>query len=134
MLTFLDTVNWIMMKKPQYFIRKKNQDEGPSANPVRFWTLLAGATLTLVLILIVAYGIWQVKTIVSRASENWNEIKFAYDKPNIVQAAREDYEQKTGQIDKDFANKQKEEQQAMIDKAAAEITNEQQKLTPTPRF
>jgi ABC-type multidrug transport system permease subunit len=58
--------------------------------------------LSLILLAIVAYTAFQVFFFGVKFYNNWNEIKFAYDKPAIVKVMRVKYQEQQAKLDQSF--------------------------------
>lgn len=113
-------------------LKKKNQSEGPSGSPINIaWgKIFLGLSLALVVVVIIGYGFFQCKSFYEKVSTNWNEIRFAYDKPQLVQTMRLEYERRQADLEADFTKREKSSQDKLIDELVGQI----QQPTPSSRL
>lgn len=116
--------------KPRYFTKRVPTDDS-TPKTRKSWIKLAGISFVFFLFaIVVAYGGWHISNIAMKITQNWDVIQFSYEKPDIVRTAKEDYLDKTKQLDKSIINKREKEQEKMIEKAVEEykVSNT---VTPT---
>lgn len=110
------------MSKDKMFYKTVVKD-APKVS-VRRISLLKVTILVLVALIIgtaVVQTIGLGSTIVSR----WDAIKFAYEKPEIVQTVKKDYETKQQKLDQSFLNKtDKSEEEQLIDKVVEKLKSD----------
>ncbi len=65
--------------------------------------------------------LWQILGIVININKSWNEIAFAYNKPQLVRAVREEYSKKQQELDNQFMQKQQTAEQKLIEAVADQL-------------
>lgn len=110
------------MNKPKTFIMpKKEKEEIPVQSSFNWSGLFRSAFLTFFIILIVLYGALQAKQVFDRIHANWQELRFAYEKPEFVRVVREDYEKKQSDLDQSFKQREKTAEQKLLDAVADKV-------------
>lgn len=104
-----------MNKKPQYFIQNKEKPADPNRKPINWFKWMRNFFLFLVISIILGYGALQFKGVYDKASKNWEEIMFAYEKPAIVKTIREDYEKKNKKLEQSFLLREKSPEDQLVD-------------------
>jgi hypothetical protein len=109
----------------------ENQNEGPGRKTLnmKLGRIVSGLTLALVLIAIIGYGFLQCKSFYNRVQSSWDEINFAYQKPNLVKAMRVQYETRQEKLEAEFTRQEKSSQDKLIDEVAAKL--QEDTVTPT---
>lgn len=107
---------------PRLFFKtvEKSEDEKDSS-PFSGKKLTLYSLALILAILIVGYFGLQLKNTYSRVSQNWNEIKFAYEKPSLVRAVRTDYEEKQNKLDQSFLQKDKTSEEKLVDEVVKKL-------------
>lgn len=67
---------------------------------------VGGFVIGLIVLFALAYGAFNFGLFLNNVFRNWQEIKFAYNKPAIVKHMREDYQKKQTTLDSSFTNPQ----------------------------
>lgn len=118
------------MQTQKYFTQR-NKNEGPEQKSPNFpWgKLLLGVTLALVMGLIILYTGLKCKNIYSRAQNSWQEMQFAYEKPNLVKAMRIQYETRQQKLEDEFTRREKSSQDKLIDEVVGKLEGQ---VTPSP--
>lgn len=108
------------MGKPQFFIDNKKAETGNGKSfPLVKW--LSFTLLFFVVIGVLAYGGLKAKGAIDSVSNNWSEIQFAMEKPELVKAMREDYRAKQAKLDKDFMTKEKSAEEKLVDSVVKKL-------------
>jgi hypothetical protein len=115
----------------QFIRAKKNQSEGPNKTTpnIKWGRILCGFTLALVLLSIIAYAVMQINDFYSKVRSSWSEIRFAYEKPEIVGAMHVEYDKRKEALDKDFMKKEKSSEEKLIDEVVGQMKTDE---SPTP--
>lgn len=115
------------MEMPKKFIMPKAQrnDEAETTGLSIPWGRLVRGFLLIAFVLsVLTYGFFQVKGVYDRVQANWDELKFTYEKPELVKPMREDYQKKQAELDNSFTQREKspEDQliEAVVDKVQAQ--------------
>lgn len=113
-------------------LKKKNQSEGPTGSSINIaWSkIFLGLSLALVVVLIIGYGYFKCKNIYDKVSTNWSEIMFAYEKPQLVETMRMEYERRQAELEADFTKREKTSEEKLIDELVGQI----QQPTPSQRL
>ena len=107
-----------MVNQPQKFTRKKDQSESLK----RRTTFNIGRLLSLSLALVVILGILTFFTFqVKGFYDNFEEVKFALQKPNIIKMVREDYEKKQKELEQSYTRKEQTVEQRLIEQLTKEL-------------
>lgn len=110
------------MNKPKTFIMPKEKKEVEvQKREFNFGKFFATLFLTFAVALILLLGFFYVRSIYQRVRANWNEIKFAYEKPEFVKTIREDYETKQNDLNKSFTTREKTPEQKLLDAVAEKV-------------
>ena len=110
------------MNKPKMFtMPKKEKEEVPAHSSFDGGAIFRTALFTFFIVLIVVYGGFQVKGVYDRVHANWQELRFAYDKPEFVRVVREDYEKKQSDLDQSFKQREKTAEQKLLDAVADKV-------------
>ena len=102
------------------FKQPKNGQEGESFSINKskwvLWLLVG-----IILISIAGYSFFSVKAFANKIVGNWEEIKFAFDKPNIVKAARIEYASKSAELEEGLLNKEPTPQDKLIEEVVDQL-------------
>lgn len=90
------------MERPKFF---KQTTIPQIDNPIDMGKFLKKITLIIVSLALIAHTTFSVFVIAKQTSTNWQEIWFAYNKPNVVKMVREDYQRKQANLDQELLNK-----------------------------
>lgn len=63
----------------------------------------------------------RIKGIYGDVTSRWEELKFAYDKPELVRSLREDYQQRSAALDEAFLNRQQTAEQKLLEEVAVQL-------------
>lgn len=109
-------------KKPQSTTQAGEQPKTSHGFPWRkiFWISL----LTLVVLLVLGYFLLKLVGIGSKVSQSWQEMKFAYDKPVLVQSIRSDYEKRQKDLEQSFLKKQQTAQDKLLEEVANKLKSD----------
>ena len=82
--------------------------------------------LTIVTIVVVGLVLFAIKTRVDAICAVWDELQFAYTKPNVVKAVRLKYEQEQKNLDASFGKQEKTSQEKLIDELTKQLQESNQ--------
>lgn len=74
-------------------------------------------------ILLIIGAFIQGAILLDRVTKSWDEIVFAYSKPNVVKTLRLDYLNKQRALDQSFSVKEKTSEQKLIDEVVKQLQN-----------
>lgn len=104
---------------------KKNSDGTPStAFTFNFRKFLLMTTLGFC---VVFYVLWQGIVFYQNISKNWQELSFAYNKPELVKNVRKTYEKKQRELDQTFTQTHQTEQDKLIQELTKQLKEERSK-------
>lgn len=109
------------MGKPQFFIDNKNKAETGNGKSFPLVKWLSFTLLFVLIVGILGYGGLKAKGAIDSVSNNWSEIQFAMEKPELVKALREDYKTKQAKLDKEFTQKEKTSDEVLIDEVVKRL-------------
>ena len=102
------------MDREANFFRKRD-------GSIKFGSIAIAVVLSLFVVGTVVYGAVKINKIYSQVKTNWEEIKFAYDKPVLVKAIRTQYETKQLALDASFTQEKKTAEQELIEAVADKV-------------
>ena len=111
------------MDRPKQFIMPKAEKTKVETRGNGFpWGSVARAVLMGLFVgAVLVYGFFKVRTIYTQITRNWNEIKFAYEKPELVRAIRANYQKKQAALDASFMEEKKTAEQQLIEAVAEKV-------------
>lgn len=110
------------MGKPLQFTRSQPSTEpAKQGKPFNWMKWLLFTLMFAMVISILVYGGFKVKGVADSISGNWNEIRFAMEKPELVKTLREDYQSKQAKLDKDFMTKEKTSEEKLVDEVVKRL-------------
>lgn len=80
------------------------------------WLLAA-----IVCTVIVGYALFSLKLFTDRIITNWDNLKFAMEKPSVVQSLREDYASKSAELEKSLEQKEPTPQDQLIEEVLKQL-------------
>jgi len=79
-------------------------------------------TLIAIILLVLIGGLgWQILMFGKQVASRWEEIKFAFNKPNIVSVIREDYNAKQTKLDQSFLIKDKSAEDKLVEEVLSKL-------------
>ena len=112
----------------RFFTRKKTNEASEPKNPIiNFKKLLLWGLLWLVVIGFLTALVWKGIAINQRVIRSWEEIKFAFYKPELVKVLREGYTSKQQALDKAFMQKHETAEQKLIQEVVDQLQEGQSK-------
>lgn len=81
---------------------------------------LFGLLFAVSLLILVGFVVFKLGGFVNTINSNWQEIKFAYEKPSIVKTIREDYQAKEKKLDQSFLNSDSSEEK-LVDEVVKKL-------------
>lgn len=106
---------------PKVFYKTIKEEADKVTSNTNFGKWILGFLAIIVVLAVVGYaaiGLYQ------NVAKSWDEIMFAYNKPEIVKTVRIDYEAKANKLERSFLNQQKDEKQEIIDAIVDKIQKE----------
>lgn len=101
------------------FHRSKEGIVNPSS-PINKSKWILGLVGLLLLISIIGYASFSLKLFADKVIANWDNLKFTWEKPNIVQATRIRYASESAKLEESFSNKEPSAEDKLLD----EVTNQ----------
>lgn len=110
------------MDKPLKFTRSQPSTEPAKTGKSFNWTKWLLFILVFVMVIgTLTYAGFKVKGVTDSISRNWDEIRFAMEKPELVKTLREDYQNKQAKLDKDFMTKEKTSEEKLVDEVVKRL-------------
>ena len=85
---------------------------------------LGGFLLGFILLIILGFAAFKIGDFFNSLSKNWQEIKFAYEKPSIVQTVRTNYESQQKKMEQSFLKTQKSSEDQLIDAVVQKLKSD----------
>lgn len=79
------------------------------------------ALVVFVLVVVLSIFVLQVVIESRKFYKHWNEIKFAYEHPEIVKSVRTDYETKQQELNQAFLRREKTSEEKLIDEVVSRL-------------
>lgn len=80
-----------------------------------------GFLVVIILLLSIGYFVFKGGSFINTVNSCWAEIKFAYEKPNIVKGIREEYTAEQNKMDKKFMKKDQSSEEKLIDEVVKKL-------------
>ena len=77
--------------------------------------------------LLIGIGVFYAKGLYERISSRWEEITFAYEKPQMVKVIRVDYEKKQAALEESFLTTDKSGEEKLLEAVAEQLKTNQSK-------
>jgi hypothetical protein len=112
------------MERPKQFIMTKPEEKKPVVKEgfkMPWGTISRAILIGLFIGAVGFYAFCKCNAIYTQIKTNWSEIKFAYEKPEIVKAIRESYQKKQAALDASFKEEKKTAEQQLLEAVAAKV-------------
>ena len=106
-----------MTDQPQKFKMNQNRSESLKGHTFDVRRLLSLSLALVVTVGILTFFAFQIKWFY----DNFEEVKFALKKPNIVKMVREDYEKKQKELEQSYTRKDKTSEQKLIEEVVKKL-------------
>jgi CDP-diglyceride synthetase len=108
---------------PRLFTKTKIVKETPDGTEPKksIKGYIFGIIIAIVALLAIGYLALQAGGFVNNINRNWQEIKFAYEKPSIVKVVRQNYQAQESKLDQSFMTTQKSSQDQLIDEVVKKL-------------
>jgi hypothetical protein len=73
------------------------------------------------LLILAGIVVFKLGGFVNTINKNWQEIKFAYEKPSIVKSIRQNYQEQEKKLDQSFLKTQKSSEDQLIDEVVKKL-------------
>ena len=73
---------------------------------------------------LVTYFLWQTIIAYQKVTQNWEELRFAYNKPALVKIVREEYIKKQKELDQTFTQLRATEQDKLIQELTKQLKDQ----------
>lgn len=109
------------MKMPKSFYKvvEKEPTDKTHSNHLGKWLIAI-----FLILLFGGFTVFQTIKVTSRIKENWNEIKFAYEKPNLVKNIRTQYETKNTKLESSLMKSEKSSEDQLVEAVVKKLDTE----------
>ena len=97
------------------------KSEGFSLPKINVFKLVVSFTVLVIVTGALTFALLTANSSISRVRANWEEIKFAYDKPALVKVVRQDYETKQQSLDDSFLTREKDPKDELIEAVVSKV-------------
>lgn len=109
------------MVTPRFFTRQVITPDTKPDTSSKFRLSFSKIFTIIVILLAFAYLSFQVYNVGARVVSNWQEIMFAYEKPELVHATRVSYQRKETALDKSFEEQKQTAQEKLINAVTTKL-------------
>ena len=105
----------------QFNRMKENPEIGNNSHPINKSRLILWLLGGIICVAIVGYALFSLKLFTDRIMTNWDNLKFAMEKPSVVQALRTDYASKSAELEKSLEKKEPTPQDQLIEEVLKQL-------------
>ena len=98
----------------------KREEGGNPSRPIKKSKLVLWILILTILLTVLGYASFSVKLFADKIIANWDNLRFTWEKPNIVQATRIRYASESAKLEESFSKKELSPEDKLIE----EVTNQ----------
>lgn len=103
------------------FKRNVPKPETQTKSNIPWKRIVLSLFMFLIALVSVGYVGWQAMGLYQRVSGRWQEIVFAYNKPELVRGMRVDYVKRQEDLDRSFLKKEKTAEEKLLEEVANQL-------------